>query len=285
MPSKGTFRVATCQFAVTASPRRNGRMIRRYMAEAKRRRADVVHFSECALSGYAGSEFDSWDGYPWPTLREETETILAEARRLRLWTLLGSTHPLTAPHKPHNALYIIDPRGKIIDRYDKRFLTTGDLDHYSPGDHWTIFDLGGVRCAALICFDVRFPELYRELKRRGVEMIFQSFYNARVAEPGPNIHTAIMRQTCQAQCGLNYFWMSANNSSAWYASWPSVFIQPDGLIAGQLPMNRPGLMLNTVDTRRKFYDASAQFRAATMRGKLHTGRLVKDSRSRNRTGL
>lgn len=282
---KGLLRVATCQFAVAADPRRNGRVIRRYMAAAKRRGADVVHFSECALSGYAGSEFTTWKGYPWETLREETESILEEARRLAIWTVLGSTHPLAPPHKPHNSLYIITPRGRILDRYDKRFLTVGDLDHYSAGDHWTLWALNGVKCAALICFDVRFPEVYRELAKRGVEMVFQSFYNARVKKPGANIHTRIMRQTAQAHCGMNYLWMSANNSSAWYSSWPSVFIEPDGTIAGQLPMNRAGLMVNTVDTRRELYDASGRFRAAVMKGQLHTGRQVSDKRSRDRTHL
>lgn len=193
--------------------------------------------------------------------------------------------PAHAAHKPHNALYVIDPRGRIVDRYDKRFLTTGDLAYYSPGDHWTMWTLCGVRCAALICFDVRFPEVYRELKKRRVEMVFQSFYNARVKKPGPNVHTRIMRQTAQAQCGINHLWMSANNSSAPYASWPSVFIQPDGVIARQLPMNRAALMVNTVDTRRRLYDASGAFRAAAMRGKLFTGRPVRDPRSRNRTAL
>lgn len=281
----GMLRVATCQFAVTASPQHNGRLIRRYMAAARKRGADIVHFSECALSGYAGSDFRSWDGYPWDELRQETRRILAEARRLGLWTVLGSTHPLTPPHKPHNSLYVIDPRGRIADRYDKRFLTPGDLEFYSPGDHWTLWTIRGVRCAALICFDVRFPEVYRELKRRGTEMVFQSFYNARVPHPGPNVHTRIMRQTAQAQCGMNYLWMSANNSSAWYSSWSSVFIQPDGVVAGRLPMNRPGLMVNTVDTRKRLYDASKDFRLAAMRGKLHSGTTVRDPRSRNRTQL
>jgi predicted amidohydrolase len=285
-PSRqGRFRVATCQFAVCADLRRNGRQIRRYMAAAKRRQADVVHFSECALSGYAGTDFTTWDGYPWAVLREETELILAEARRLRLWTILGSTHPLTPPHPPHNSLYVITPQGRILDRYDKRFLTVSDLDYYSAGDHWTVWNLNGVRCAALICFDVRFTEAYRELAKRGVEMVFQSFYNARVKTPGANIHTRIMRQTAQAQCGMNFLWMSANNSSGYYSPWPSVFIEPDGTIADQLPMNRAGLMVNEVNTSRKFYDPTRTFRAAVVKGRLHTGRQVSDPRSRSRTRL
>jgi predicted amidohydrolase len=255
------------------------------MAEAHRRRADIVHFSECALSGYAGSEFQSWRGYPWAALREEAEAVLAEARRLGLWAILGSTHPLTPPHRPHNSLYVISPDGRIVDRYDKRFLTPRDTRYYSAGDHWTIFDLRGVRCAAMICFDLRFPEPYRELKRRGVEMVFQSFYNARVADPTKFVHRHVMRQTAQAQCGFNYFWMSGANSSARHSLYPSFFIRPDGVIARQLPLNRPGLMLNEVDTRREYYDLARECRASVLRGRMHVGRTVRDPRSRARTRL
>jgi hypothetical protein len=80
--------------------------------------------------------------------------------------------------------------------------------------------------------------------------------------------------------------MSANNSSAWYSSWPSVFIRPDGYIERQLPMNRAGMMLNVVDTRKKFYDASGRFRRDTMQGQLHSGDLPRDDpRSTDRTLL
>ena len=59
--------------------------------------------------------------------------------------VLGSAHRLTEPNKPHNSLYIIDEEGRLIDRYDKRFCSgdasgmTGDLAHYSPGDHFSVF--------------------------------------------------------------------------------------------------------------------------------------------------
>ena len=51
------------------------------------------------------------------------------ANELDLWVLLGSTHQLTGLHKPHNSLYVIDSVGEIVDRYDKRFCTPGDLEH------------------------------------------------------------------------------------------------------------------------------------------------------------
>ncbi len=284
MSMKGTIRVATCQFAVTASIRRNAAQIRRQIAQAKRLRADVVHFSEAALSGYAGAEFKTWDGFDWEALLAETEFICRLAAEKRLWVVLGSAHRLSGRHLPHNSLYIIGPDGRIVDRYDKRFCTSSDLDYYTPGDYLPVFSINGVRCGALICFDLRFPEIYREYRKLGVECIFQSFHNAR-AEKGPNVWTAIMRPTMQCRAATNYFWVSMNNSSTWYQSWSSAFIRPDGTVAASLPRHRAGVMVNTVDTSRELYDPSRPFRDAAMRGVLHTGRTVRDPRSAERRSL
>lgn len=81
---------------------------------------------------------------------------------------------LTGDHKPHNSLYIINATGSIVDRYDKRFCagdpeeSAGGLVHYTPGDHLSVFTINGIRCGALICHDYRYPELYREYKRRAL---------------------------------------------------------------------------------------------------------------------
>ncbi len=276
-----TLRVATCQFAENWQPRRNASIIRRYIAAAARAKADVVHFHECALSGYGGQVGDA--GYNWAALKEATQSILAEAKRCEIWVLLGSSHPLTGKHKPHNSLYLISPAGKIIDRYDKRFCTGGDLNFYSPGDHFVTFKIKGVTCSLLICYDLRFPEIYRELYKLGVKVVFQSFHNGRW--DGPGIHEHIMRQTLQAHAGINAMCISAPNSSAYYSRWPSVFITPDGKITGQLKRNRAGLMINTFDPNIEFYDAGYAYRDLAIKGILNSGKIVKDPRSADRKCL
>ncbi len=277
----GRLRIATCQFAEGWQPRRNAAVIRRYIAAAAGQRADLVHFHEGALSGYRG-RIGSRE-YDWAALREAAESVVAEARRRRLWVVLGSAHPLTPPHRPHNSLYLISPAGRIVDRYDKRFCTTGELAVYTPGDRCVTFELRGVTCGLLICYDLRFPELYAELYRRGVRVVFQSFHNGRMK--GPGIHEHIMPQTLQGHAGINGMWISAANSSAWYSRWGSVFIGPDGRIERRLPRNRAGVMVNVVDLARPFYDAGVAFRDLALRGRRHNGRTVHDPRSRTRTSL
>ena len=280
----GVIKVATCQFAVGASIKRNSQRICEFLRKAKKAKADIVHFSECALSGYVGTDFPNFEGYNWDLLKEETQTVMALARELHLWVVLGSTHPLTKPNKPHNSLYLINPKGRIVDRYDKRFCTPGDLRRLTPGNRFTDFTINDVKCSLLICFDLRFPEIYRQLYKQKVNCIFQSFYNAR--QKGPSVHTHIMRQTMQCRAATNHFWVSMSNSSGYYSPYPSCIIAPDGKIVKQLRQNRPGLMVNRIDLSKKFYDPMTDFRDMVLAGALSNGpKIIKDRRSRITTQL
>jgi len=289
MMAKGILRVATCQFAVSASIKRNARQIGEFLRKSKKTKADIVHFPECALSGYVGTDFANFDRYDWEQLKKETQKIMALAKKLRLWVVLGSTHRLTPdrnirgqaePNKPHNSLYLISPKGKIVDRYDKRFCISGEIRKITPGDHFVNFTINGVKCSLLICFDARFPEIYRQLYKQGVNCILQSFYNAR--QKGPSVHTHIMRQTMQCRAATNHFWVSMANSSGYYSPYPSCFIQPDGKIIKQLKQNRAGLMVNTVELSKKFYDPMANFRDIAIAGVLsNSPKTISDPRSKN----
>ena len=284
MAKPGTIKITTCQFPVSESVEQNSEYIQKFLKKVKKLDADIVHFSECALSGYAGPDFDSFEGYNWSLLVEETKKIMALASKLQIWVVLGSSHKLTKPNKPHNCLYLINPQGQIADRYDKRFCTESDLNYYTPGNRFVTIELNGVKCALLICFDLRFPEIYRKLKKLNVQCIFQSFYNARQKEQ--SVHRHIIRQTMQANAASNYFWVSLANSCGEIAPYPSCFIQPDGKIVNELKLNKPGIMVNTVDTTQSFYDPSEKFRDLAMKGILTNGPgNLDDARSKDTKNL
>ena len=82
--------------------------------------------------------------------------------------------------------------------------------------------------------------------------------------------------------GTNYFYISLTNSSAAH-SWPCHFITPDGLIAKKLRANESGLLISEVDIGVKYYDASKPFRMDAIKGKLNSGEIVEDERSKKRT--
>jgi len=156
------------------------------------------------------------------------------------------------------------------------------LDFFSPGNHFVTFEINGVICSLLICYDIRFPELYRELRKLNVDIIFQSFYNAR--QKAGSIHPLIMHITAQAMAASNYFYMSLTNSSA-PESWPCYFITPDGLVKNKLSDNIPGLLISDIDITDEYYDASKPFRADAIKGKLNSGQIPDDPKSTDRKSI
>ena len=72
-----------------------------------------------------------------------------------------------------NTAYVFDRQGARLAAYDKTHLFTpmGEHEHYAAGDHLTTFSLDGHKCGLLICYDLRFPELFRTLALQGVELL------------------------------------------------------------------------------------------------------------------
>ena len=183
----------------------------------------------------------------------------------------------------------INSKGELVDRYDKRFCTgdnarTGDLLHYSPGEKFVTFEVRGVRCGLLICHDFRYPELFREYKKRGVELLLASFHNAGMTREAHERYLVYVPATMQAAAASNYFAVSSNNGTRRYA-WGSFVVNAEGRIIDKAPVHRPKVLLNTIDTRERLYDASAAWRGRCMRGVFNSGTRVKDPRSKDRKSL
>ena len=280
MPKGSKVKVATCQLGVGGDIGANASRIRAQIDEAARLKADVAHFPECALSGYAGTDFKSWDDFDWDLLTKEMKAICKHVLKRKIWVVLGSTHRLSGGNLPHNSLYLITPDGAIADRYDKRFCTNVDLKYYTPGNHFGVFEINRVRCGMLICYDARFPELYRQYKRRDVEVMFHSFYNARADRAG--ILSEIMPATIRTRAASNYMWVSASNACGHYQEWASFVSQPDGIVASRLRLHRPGVKLTAIDATERFYDAAGAYRNRAIRGLTNSAPSVRDKRSGDR---
>ena len=83
----------------------------------------------------------------------------------------------------------------------------------------------------------------------------------------------------------NYLWISCSNSSAQESCWGSFAVRPDGVVAGRLVKNTDDILLSRIDTGKKFYDATKDWRKRAMQGILHSGETVRDPRSADRYSL
>ncbi|MHC4395573.1 MAG: carbon-nitrogen hydrolase family protein [Planctomycetota bacterium] len=254
-------KVATCQLPVSKDIRKNAEYIKKFIKEAAENKADIVHFSEAALSGYGGSDFPSFENFDWQTLRAETHQIMALAKKLNIWVILGSAHYISENEKPTNCLYIISNEGKIVDRYDKSMLTTGDLKVYTPGNHLVTITLKGIKCGFLICYDICYPEMYNIYRHKGIKLMFHSFYNAH--HKGKTILDEIGPAWIRVRATDYRMWVVASNSAGRHSSWPTSIGRPDGSLVA-LKRHVPGILY------REFPDTEVtdQFRSWTHNNKM-----------------
>lgn len=96
--------------------------------------------------------------------------LAGAARELGLW-IIGGTLPMQAatPDRVRNTTLVYSPAGEVAARYDKIHLFAYDNGRESydearvlePGSQPTVFDAGGLRTGLSVCYDLRFPELFR----------------------------------------------------------------------------------------------------------------------------
>ncbi|MGH2465943.1 MAG: carbon-nitrogen hydrolase family protein [Candidatus Limnocylindrales bacterium] len=136
---------------------------------------------------YRGSD-DGYRASARPIPGPFTDAFAAVARARDAWILAGSlaeSDPAGSPdaqadERPYNTSVLIDPGGSIVARYRKIHLFDVDLEdgpsdreseRVSGGDRAVVADVDGVRLGLSICYDLRFPELYRALAGAGAEVL------------------------------------------------------------------------------------------------------------------
>ena len=110
------------------------------------------------------------------------EFLAQLARRLGIW-LVGGTVPIRVPaaDKVRAACLVLDDQGRCVARYDKIHLFDVHLietdEHYresetiEPGDRVCVVDSPFGRLGLAVCYDLRFPELFRAMQDQRVDVI------------------------------------------------------------------------------------------------------------------
>ena len=101
------------------------------------------------------------------------ERFLADLARAKRSHVLGGVVHQAASGRGLNQAVAFDPKGAEVARHTKLFPFThaGESDHYEPGRAITSFDWQGMTVAPFICFDLRFPEVFRLAAWRGAELM------------------------------------------------------------------------------------------------------------------
>jgi predicted amidohydrolase len=192
-----------------------------------------------------------------------TEPFSDLARELDCWILLGSlAERSTDPLRPFNTSVLLDPAGQVSAVYRKRHLFDVAIDdgpsdresaRITPGDRSVVAVLEGVaeetdvRLGLSICFDLRFPELYRELAAGGAVVLavpanfteatgrdhWDVLLRARAIENGAFV-------IAPAQCGIGAGVPTHGRS---------MVVDPWGIVVAQAP-DGPGVVVADLDLER-----------------------------------
>ncbi|WP_129667034.1 carbon-nitrogen hydrolase family protein [Phytoactinopolyspora endophytica] len=239
MSEAKSMRLAVAQVVLGDDPRdkdavrASGQEIRRLMREARDSDARLIHFPEGALCWAHKLKMSvngpdhigpaDWDRAEWNVLRDELAEIMELARELRLWTVVGSIHRLTPPHRPHNSLYVISDRGEVATRYDERLLSNTKITYmYSPGSAPVTFEVDGVRFGLSLGIEVHFPEAFIEYEQLDVDCVL--FSTAGPPDPGGRVFAT----EAQAHALTNSYWVSFAVDARHAADAPSGVVSPRG---------------------------------------------------------
>lgn len=178
--------------------------------------------------------------------------LRADAAALDIWLLIGSL-ALSDPEGDGrfvNRSFLIAPTGEIAARYDKIHMfdvtiseeeTYRESAGYRPGDRAVMADVDGVPVGLTVCYDLRFPHLYRDLAKAGAQILtvpsafapetgaahWEVLLRARAIETGAFI-------LAPAQCGTH----SASRGRARRTHGHSLAVDPWGRVladGGDLP--------------------------------------------------
>ncbi len=167
-------RVSLIQTESNGTKQENEKKIFKQLEEAVLDKPDIICLSELFLSW--GKDF-----YGGKVNLEEIEKYQDFAKTNNVNIILGSVALESKDsNKTTNTSFVINRNGNIVGRYDKIHMYTvnkpdfklDEKDDTIPGKDLGVFELDNIKIGVGICFDLRFPEYFRELIKRGVEIIF-----------------------------------------------------------------------------------------------------------------
>jgi len=186
------------------------------------------------------------DGEPKPesTDGDFAATFARAARRLRMWVVAGSFHE-TGPDggRTYNTSLVFNREGELAAAYRKIHLfdvdIPGRVSHQesrlvAPGGDTVIVDVEGAAFGMSICYDLRFPELYRRLAIAGAEVLLVPA--AFTAHTGRDHWEVLLRaRAIENQCYVLAAGQVGDHEPGRSCYGRSMIVDPWGTVVAQAP--------------------------------------------------
>jgi omega-amidase len=164
------YRISIAQFNISfGNPERNFEKVQEFIEQAAKEGCDLVLLPELWTGGYDYRNFI--------TYKNENQVILEKISvisRLKKIIIAGS-YLIEKDGKDYNSL-IIHSNGQVLEHYEKLHLFSPmrEDEFFTGGDHSTCVSLPWGKTGLAICYDLRFPELFRKYSLGGATVILVS---------------------------------------------------------------------------------------------------------------
>ena len=202
------------------------------------------------------------------TLPEEGNPALAQfrtlARELKIWLHIGSMAVAVGGGQLANRAFLIGPTGAIAARYDKIHMFDVQLPNgesyreskvFRPGSEAVLADLPWAKLGITICYDLRFPALYRALAQAGAQML--AIPSAFTTPTGrAHWHTLMRARAIETGCFVMAAAQAGKHENGRETFGHSLVVAPWGEIIAEAGVE-PGVLLADIDMG-KVAEARAQ---------------------------
>ena len=174
---------------------------KRLIAAASPDEGDLVLLPELFPSGFYYSDLEKIAG------EKETVVRWMSATAVQYGAGVAGSLPALRPEGVTNTLVLVDQGGQVLASYDKIhlfFVADEDL-HFIPGQNTVVARWRGIDTGLAICFDLRFPELTRDLCDRGAQLVL-------VPAQWPRARVAHFRDFARVRAMENQVFVAACNS-------------------------------------------------------------------------
>lgn len=167
-------KIGAYQFAVTNSISRNMEKITDAVIQAAHEGVKLLVFPECALTGYPPHDMESPELVFAEELSHAYEQLQKLADERAIHVITGTIMQKNGNY--YNSAIVFAPcqKNRI---YHKRALWGWDAENFTIGDRNGIFEIEGWKVGVRICFEIRFPEFFRELYQAHTDLNVILFYD------------------------------------------------------------------------------------------------------------
>ncbi len=234
-----TMKIGVYQFKGSGDIKNNLNHILNGMEKAATEQVRLTVFQECALCGYPPLEVESRDSIDFQEMETALSEICQAAKKFNMYTALGMIRKDDADY--YNSICLISSEGTIMGFYDKKALWGWGTENFKPGQKKGIFKIDGIKIAFRICFDIRFPECFRDCFTSGVQLCFVSFCDVQ-NKPSPERYDLI-KAHLRTRAVENIMTVVSVNTISGYQTAPTAVIGNNGEVITEAPVNEESILV------------------------------------------